>query len=85
MKQQTIFDMTYREILSILWFRFKEDATGYFEQLLFNQQWYRKKKGGKWNLLCHNKDIFWSPESRFVETMAEFGAIVDVLKTDDWG
>ena len=84
MKEKTLFDFTYQELFLAIRFHLREDIEGFIEQLLFNQQWYRKKKGGKWNLLCHNKDIFWSHGDRFVETMAEFDAIVDVIKTEDW-
>lgn len=84
MKEKTLFDYTYQELFLAIRFHLREDIEGFIEQFLCNQKWYRKRKGGKWNLLCHNKDIFWSPESRFVEMMAEYGAIVDVIKTEDW-
>ena len=80
----SIFDSKYSQILALLWFRVKEDIAQHFEQFLFNQQWYRKWYGGKWNLLCSNKDVYWSPESNFADVMADLGAIVDVIKKEDW-
>tara|TARA_R110002126_G_scaffold105725_1_gene240161 strand:+ start:139 stop:417 length:279 start_codon:yes stop_codon:yes gene_type:complete len=80
----SIFDAKYSEILALLWFRISQDIQSAWEQFLFNQQWYRKRIGGKWCLHCHEKHIFWSQESDFVDVMAGFGAIVDVIKKEDW-
>lgn len=59
----SIFDAKYSEILALLWFRVSQDAQGVWEQFLFNQQWYRKRIGGKWCLHCHEKRIFWSQDT----------------------
>jgi hypothetical protein len=80
----SIFDSKYSQILALLWFRISQDFQGVWEQFLFNQQWYRKRIGGKWCLHCHEKRVFWTPESNFVDVMTGFGAIVDVIKTEDW-
>ena len=80
----SIFDAKYSEILAVLWFRISQDIQGVWEQFLFNQQWYRKRIGGEWRLICHNKDIHWSPENSFVDVMTDFDEIVDVIKKEDW-
>ena len=82
--EKSIMEMSYGDFLRLLWFRIKDDAQGHFEQFLCNQQWYRKRKGGKWELRCIEKRVYWSPSNDFVEVMADFGRIVDVLKTEDW-
>jgi len=54
------------------------------EERLFRFQWYRKRKGGAWNLLCMKKEFHWYPVNDFVPMMAGFGVIVDVIKTENW-
>lgn len=83
-QEKTLFDYTYQELFLAIRFHLREDIEGLIETFLCSQQWYRKRKGGKWQLICHNKDIHWSPENCFVDVMADFGQIVDVIKTEDW-
>ena len=54
------------------------------EEILFAFQWYRKRKGGEWELLSYENRISWSPVSCFVADMSSFGEIVDVLSTENW-
>ena len=84
MKQKSMMDITYREFFAWLRFRLSQDIEGHIEKFLCNQQWYRKHKGGKWELRCYEKQVSWSPANSFVDIMARLGEIVDVLKVEDW-
>ena len=84
MQPKSLFDYTYQELFFAIRYHLKEDIKGFIESFLHSQQWYRKRKGGRWQLLCHDKDITWEREGCFVAMMTRLGQIVDVIKTEDW-
>ena len=84
MPPKSLFDFTYQELFFAIRYRLKNDIEGFIESFLCSQQWYRKYKGGRWELLCHDKKIMWNQEDNFVPIMEHFGQIVDVIKTEDW-
>ena len=71
------------KIFRLLWIVTAEKIAG-LEELFFRFQWYRKRKGGVWELVCYDKQIYWHPANDFVSFMAEFGIIADVIKTENW-
>ena len=81
---KSLFDFTYQELFFAIRYRLKNDIEGFIESFLCSQQWYRKYKGGRWELLCHDKKIMWNQEDNFVPIMEHFGQIVDLIKTEDW-
>ena len=60
------------------------EITTYFDEFLYRFQWRRKMIGGRWQLLCHKKRIYWSRSDIFVDVMSELGSIVDVIKVENW-
>lgn len=84
MQPKSLFDYTYQELFFAIRYHLKEDIKGFIESFFCSQQWYRKHKGGRWELLCHDKKIMWNQEDNFVSMMERFGQIVDVIKTEDW-
>ena len=86
-KYKRISELPISELIQITWILVTQSILSSIEEFFYQFQWYRKRCGGKWSLKCHHKKVYWSPDSSiidFVDVMAIFGEIVDVIKTEDW-